>query len=161
RATVPDWLQYATIRAARAIARPAGGSILSASSISLSVATLTDGVLRAMIATHAKAIFLALLVAGVVTTSLVIASVQEPDRPDHPPAAVAKAEERTDLIAEESAEPAPEPAALQSPAAQKKAVAAKKAAPADGEQLQPGGRPGMMGMGGMAGGMGRGGMGGM
>jgi RNA polymerase sigma factor (sigma-70 family) len=174
RATVPDWLQYATIRAARAIARPAGGSILSASSISLSVATLTDGVLRAMIATHAKAIFLALLVAGVVTTSLVVASVQEPDRPDQPPAANAKAVERIDLISREDTEPTPDLALMQPPAAQKKAVAAKKAAPATDEPAQPGVGGGMMGggmggrmgggmgdMGGMGGGMAGMGMGGM
>jgi RNA polymerase sigma factor (sigma-70 family) len=151
---VTDALQYATIRAAQSVARTAGGSILSASSISLPVATLSDGVLRAMIMTQVKAISLALLVAGAVTTGLVLASAQEPARPDQPPPADAKVEEQTDLLAEESAEPAPLLARMQPPAAQRKATAAKKAAQAAGEQ---GGMAGRMGMGG--GGMGGAGMG--
>jgi RNA polymerase sigma factor (sigma-70 family) len=160
RSAVPESLQYATIRAARAIAGAAGASILAASSVSLPVAVLADGVLRAMITTQVKAISLILLVAGALTTGFVLAAAQGPDpqteRSSEPPAAVAKSDSS-----------GPSESKSQSSAPQKKGATTKKAAGSAGGQPQPGAGGMMMGMGGgmggmrgMGGGMGIGGFGG-
>jgi RNA polymerase sigma factor (sigma-70 family) len=161
RTFVSDSLQYATLKAARAVGGTTGGSILSASTISLPVANLTQGVLRAMITTHVKAIAVVLLVAGTVTTGLVLASVQEPDRPDTPPTTGARIEQQRDSIAQASGEPSPDLARVQPPAAKRKAPAAKNAPAQANDAPQAGGGGAMMGGGGMGGGMmGGGGMGG-
>ncbi len=77
RAAVPESLKYAALKAARSVATTAGGSIVTATSVSLPVATLTHGVLRAMIITQARAIAIPLLVAGIVTTGAVIGTAQQ------------------------------------------------------------------------------------
>jgi RNA polymerase sigma factor (sigma-70 family) len=73
---VPEPLKRATLAAARAVADAAGASLLTATAVSLPVATLVDGVSRAMITTHVKAVSLVLLVSGAATTGLVIAAAQ-------------------------------------------------------------------------------------
>ena len=55
----------------------AGALIVAATSVSLPVAALTDGVLRAMIMTQAKVIAIPLLIAGIVTTGAVIGTAQQ------------------------------------------------------------------------------------
>jgi RNA polymerase sigma factor (sigma-70 family) len=76
-AAVSESLKAATLKAARAVAGTAGASIVTATSVSLPVAALSDGVLRAMILTQAKAIAVPLLIAGIVTTGAVIGSAQQ------------------------------------------------------------------------------------
>ena len=106
-ATVNQSLKWATLKAARSIAGTSRGSLLTASSVSVSVASLTDGVLRAMTTTKLTAVSLVFLIAGAVTTGLVIAANQGPDRPDHPAsqprAAGAKSENETGAIAQKKA----------------------------------------------------------
>ena len=101
---VPEPLRYATLKAARSVAGTAGRSILPASSVSLTVAALADGVLRTMILTHMKAISLVLLVASVVTTGLVLAAAQGPPQPaevtDQSPQPAPKAVDEAALIAQ-------------------------------------------------------------
>ncbi len=147
RIAVPEALRSATLTAARTVAGAAGGPIFPSSSISCTVATLTDGVSRAMITTPLKSASLALLVAGAVTTGLVLAAAQGPALPDPP------AEQPLGAGANAGADA---PAKSKAPApAQKKAGAGQKKAAADGEQAQAGGMGGMMmGMGGGQAGMG-------
>jgi hypothetical protein len=76
-AAVSESLKAATLKAARAVAGTAGASIVTATSVSLPVAVLSDGVLRAMILTQAKTIAIPLLIAGIVTTGAVIGSAQQ------------------------------------------------------------------------------------
>jgi RNA polymerase sigma factor (sigma-70 family) len=154
RAAVPESLQYATIRAARAIAGTAGASIVTASSVSLPVAILAHGVLRAMITTHVKAVSLVLLVAGALTTGFVLEAAQGPEPQNE------RGRESSEAGAK-SAPSAAEKSKSQSSALQKKGANTRKAAAAAGGQPQAGAGGGMgmgMGMGGMGGGMG--GMGG-
>lgn len=155
RAIVPESLRSATLRAAGSVARMTGRSVLTATSVSLPVASLTHGVLRAMITTPLKAVSLVLLVAGAVTTGLVLASAQEPAPAE--PEEVATVEKRPEPAQQKQAEPAP--AEAKSKAARRKAAASRKAQAADTED-GPGGmmmsQPqmgGMMGGGGMGGGM--------
>ena len=58
RAAVPASLEYATLKAAQAVAGTAVASIVNVSAVSLPVAALTDGVLQSMIATNLRAIAL-------------------------------------------------------------------------------------------------------
>jgi hypothetical protein len=151
RIAVPEPLTHATLKAALSIAGTSGGSIATAASVSLSVATLTDGVLRAMNPTNLKAVSLVFLVAGAVTTGLVIAAAQGPaqqDGPsDQPPAAGAKTERPTGSVAQKKYA---EQMKKRQAAALPKAL--QKAGTADGLQPPAGGAGGMMS--GMAGGMG-------
>jgi RNA polymerase sigma factor (sigma-70 family) len=73
---VPEPLKGSTLAAARSITRPAAARIVAGAAVSRPVATLADGVSRAMITTQVKAVSLVLLVAGLVTTGFVIAAAQ-------------------------------------------------------------------------------------
>ena len=95
RAAVPESLRYATCEAARAIAGTAGASLVVAPSVVLPVASLTDGVLRAMIITQAKVIAIPLLIAGIVTTGAVIGTAQQPATPK-PSVSVTRTTQRTE-----------------------------------------------------------------
>ena len=75
-AAVPESLRCATLQAARAVAAAAGASIVTATSVSIPVATLTEGVLQAMILSKLKAIGITLLVIGAVTTGVAISAAQ-------------------------------------------------------------------------------------
>ncbi len=75
-ATVPEPLHRATLEAARSVVGSASGRIAGGAAVSISVATLADGVSRAMITTHVKAVSLVLLAAGAVTTGFVVAAAQ-------------------------------------------------------------------------------------
>jgi RNA polymerase sigma factor (sigma-70 family) len=157
RVAVPEPLKYATLKAALLIIRTSGGSIVGTSSVSLSVANLTDGVLQAMNPINLKAVSLVFLVAGAVTTSLVVAAAQGPAQPDEPddqpPAAGAAGEQLTEVIAQKKV------AERQTAKAKRQATVPRKAmektGTAIGGQAPAGGAGGMMGMGmGMGGGMG-------
>ncbi len=76
RAAVPASLEYATIKAAQAVAKASGASIATVSTVSLSVASLTEGVLQTMILTHVKSVVMTLLVVCVVTAGMVIGATQ-------------------------------------------------------------------------------------
>ena len=76
KTAVPASLEYATLRAAQAVARTAGASITTVAAVSLPVAALTQGALRAMTMTQAKAFALPLLVIGAVTAGVVIGATQ-------------------------------------------------------------------------------------
>ena len=64
RAAVPDSLEYATLQAALAVVDAANAPIATVSKVSLSVASLTEGVLQTMIMTHAKFVVTLLVVCG-------------------------------------------------------------------------------------------------
>ena len=86
RAAVPDSLEHATIQIAQAVARAAGASITSVPTVSLSVASLTEGVLQTMIMTHAKSVVVTLIVICAVTTGMVIGATQfAPSQPASDP----------------------------------------------------------------------------
>jgi RNA polymerase sigma factor (sigma-70 family) len=102
RIAVPEPLKHATLRAALSIAGTSGGSMAAASSVSLSVATLTEGVLRTMNPANLKAVSFAFLVAGTVTAGLVIAAAQGPAEPDHlddPPSAETETAQQGEPVA--------------------------------------------------------------
>ncbi len=64
RAAVPASLAHVTLRAAQAIAARGGTAIAASSAVSLSVASLTEGVLQTMILSQIKSIALPVLAAG-------------------------------------------------------------------------------------------------
>jgi RNA polymerase sigma factor (sigma-70 family) len=89
---VPEPLERATLEAARSIAHASAARTVTAAAVSLPVATLVDGVSRAMMMTHIKAVCLVLLVAGAVTTGFVVAAAQITplERETNPPTAALK-----------------------------------------------------------------------
>ncbi len=156
---VPEPLKIVTLNAALAVAGTTGGSALTATSVSLSVATLTDGVLRTMNPINLKALALALMAAGAMTTGLVVAAAQGPAVPDDPAdpprAAGASTDESTGSIAQAKADNRNAAKAKRQASASAKSKQQGEAAAVE----QPGGGAagGMMRMGGGFGGMGAGG----
>jgi RNA polymerase sigma factor (sigma-70 family) len=141
---VPESLKTATLKAARAVADAAGASLLEASTVSLPVAALVDGVSRAMITTTMKAVSVSVLVAGAVTTGLVLAAAQGParkDKPAGPPEGISKEYFKAEMAKTKG----------QDPALRKSDAVEKKSLDAAGEPSQKIGQGGMMRMNQMAG----------
>ena len=76
-AAVPAALESATLEAAQSLVGAAGASLSAASAVSIPVAALAEGVLRAMISNELRSLALStLFVAGTVATGVVIAAGQ-------------------------------------------------------------------------------------
>jgi RNA polymerase sigma factor (sigma-70 family) len=159
RAAVPASLEYATLKAAQAVAGGAAVSILTVSAVSIPVAALTDGVLQSMIITNVRAIALPLLVLGAVTTGVVIGATQlaESTPPSQDPSPSAYAKKVDEAQAEFQKQKAFGKARGSDPSSpiQKAAGPNPAAQPAGGAGVVQGGR-----MGAMAAGMEGGGLGG-
>ncbi|MFI5460140.1 MAG: RNA polymerase sigma factor, partial [Isosphaerales bacterium] len=82
KAAVPAFLQLATLNAARALACPAGTSLVTMPAVSLPVTGLVEGVLQAMMFNQVKSVAFSLLfVAGTVATGVVVGGTQLSGRP--------------------------------------------------------------------------------
>lgn len=76
-ASVPEWLVRTTLRTVLGASSRAGASIVASSAVSLPVLSLTEGVLHAMVLSHAKAIAIPLLVGvGVLSASASVVAYQ-------------------------------------------------------------------------------------
>jgi RNA polymerase sigma factor (sigma-70 family) len=74
KASVPASLTHLTLEAARAVARGTGPVVTACSAVSLSVASLTEGVIHTMVLSQAKSIVIPVLVAaGVLYTGACVA----------------------------------------------------------------------------------------
>jgi RNA polymerase sigma factor (sigma-70 family) len=77
RAAVSDSLEFATLRAAQSLAGSAGASLATTSAVSIPVAALVEGVLRAMILNQVRTLAIPMLfVAGTVATGAIVAASQ-------------------------------------------------------------------------------------
>ncbi|APW60952.1 RNA polymerase sigma factor [Paludisphaera borealis] len=112
RAAVPVPLASATVRSGLALAT--GSAVMTTSAISLSVRTLTEGVLHAMVVTHIKAVALPMIVvaAGVLAAGASVAARQNADGKPVPKAAVAQTAPGAEKPTEKATETAPESEAL-------------------------------------------------
>jgi RNA polymerase sigma factor (sigma-70 family) len=77
KASVPASLTHSTLKAALAVAPGAGAALTASSAISLPVASLTEGVLQAMVLSHVKMTVIPVLVAvGMLTTGASVVAYQ-------------------------------------------------------------------------------------
>ena len=75
QAAVPASLEFATLKAAQALAGTAGASLATTSAVSIPVAALVEGVLQTMFLNQVKMLALPLLlIAGTVATGVVVAA---------------------------------------------------------------------------------------
>ena len=91
RAVVSTSLQLNTIKAAQAVAGTTASSIIPVTAVSLHVAALTEGVLKAMLISRTKSLLLSFLVVCAVTSGVVIGStrISDPDEKSIPVASQA------------------------------------------------------------------------